>query len=78
MPQLMAVLKDDAQSPYTDDLTFIRRVMAEGAEETVREAVEGNGTQTSPAIADGEEFRVWTGVDEEDETTVTYWMESAE
>jgi len=78
MPQLMAVLKDDAQSPYTDDLTFIRRVMAEGAEETVREAVEGNGTQTSPAIADGEEFRVWTGVDEEDETTVTYWMESVE
>jgi len=52
--------------------------MAEGAEETVREAVEGNGTQTSPAIADGEEFRVWTGVDEEDETTVTYWMESVE
>jgi len=78
MPQLMAVLKDDAQSPYTDDLTFIRRVMAESAEEAVREAVEGNGTQTSPAITDGEEFRVWTGVDEEDEATVTYWMESAE
>lgn len=75
MTQTMAVLKEDVQSPFEDDLTLLARTTAADADEAVRNAVESADTEVDPEFADGEEFHVWTGVTPDEETVVTYQLE---